>query len=363
MLALLALAGCIQKAPVDGESQTVKVGYILPLTGDLASLGADFNNAVALATAQMNDAQSQFVFEAVVEDDACRPENTVKSYDKLVKQDGVVLVGGPACSSPFLSVAPKAEADSVVLLSGSATQADITDAGDYSFRVVPSDAAQGLEAAQIADDAGYEKAAVLYVNNDYGKGLADVFAAGFTAQGGEVVLQDSLEQDGTDFRTQLTKVKGSDADVVYVVGYPKSGGVLFKQARELGLELPLLASEGVKDQETLDVAGDAAEGLVLTTPGGNTDSNNTKFVDAYQAMFGADSEPGLFAAEYYDLANLLMKAVTEVGNDAEAVKAELYSTRNYPGASGKITFDENGDVVGKSYDHWVVKDGAFEKTN
>lgn len=354
----LITAGCVSTKQPENEAQAVKIGYIVPLTGTLASVGADLANAVTVATEEMNALQTKYVFEAVLEDDACRPENTVKSYDKLVKQDGVKFIGGPTCSSPFLSVSPKAETDKVLLLSGSATQADITNAGDYSFRVVPSDALQGVEGAAIAKAKGWKKAAVLYVNNDYGKGLADTFASGLE---GDIVLTDSLEQDGADFRTQLTKVKGSDAEFLYVVAYPKEGGVLLKQAKELGLSLPIVAAEGMKDAETINVAGDGAEGVLFTVPAANTDSYNQAFAAAYQAKFGAEDEPGIYAAEYYDVAMLLMKTIADAGNDAEAVKTALYATKNYPGASGMITFDENGDVVGKTYDRLEVKNGEFVK--
>lgn len=357
VLISFSLFGCIAVQP-QGEAQAVKIGYILPLTGDLASIGAELNNSVMLATTETNAAQAKYVFEAVIEDDACRPENTVKSYDKLVKQDGIKFIGGPACSSPILSIAPKANQDNVIIVSGSATQADITTAGDFVFRVVPSDNAQGAEGAKIANEKGYKKAAVLYVNNDYGKGLSEVFKAEFEKLGGEVLLTDSLEQDGTDFRTQITKVKGVNPEVLYMISYPKSGGVLIKQVRELGLTLPLISAEGMKDQETLDIAGKAAEGLIITSPSSNKDANYQKFAEAYKAKYG--NEPGIYSSEYYDLAMLLMKSVIEAGPDANLVKAGLYATKNYGGASGKITLDENGDIVGKGFDRSVVKDGKFE---
>lgn len=354
--------GCtIQPAPeVKKETQEpIKIGAVAPLTGDVAVMGLPVINAVELAVDGIN-AQGGIngrQVQLIAEDGMCAGKEATSAMQKLVNVDNVVGVIGGLCSAETLPMAGLAEETHTVIISPSATSPAIKEAGDYVFRVVVSDSFQGEQGVLLANRLGYKKAATLYTNDEYGSALQQVFADEFTDFGGEVVAQEAFEKSAKDFRTQLTKIKPLEPDVIYIVAFPKEAGVLLKQAKELGVDVQIIAAEGAFDSETIEVAGDSAEGLLVTIP--KTLEDSPKYLALKQAYnYAYDEDPGVYTGEAHDALNILAIAITNSDGTKESIKDEVYKVK-YDGISGRIEFDEFGEVITKTYAIKIVENGEF----
>ena len=325
------------------STEPIKIGAILPLTGDLATYGEGIKNAANLAieNSGMKD-KIQIIFE---DDQTCTPTNDVSAAQKLINLDKVNGIVGPICSGSTLAVAPITEQNKLTIISPVATSKSITNAGNYIFRTIASDADKSIAVTKYAYKKGYKKAALFYdaAQDAMVQQKADTKET-FVGLGGAIVADQSYKTGDKDFRTQLTKIKQSDADVIFIGGVPKEAALAIKQARELGIKLPFIATEtSLGTQDVIDVAGSAADGLVFpfsTTP----DNKESKdFIADYKAKYG--QEPPAYAAEGYDATMLLIKAIAKSDRTPEDIQKQLFKVgNNYYGASGLITFDKNGDV-------------------
>ncbi len=336
---------------------TLKIGTILPLTGDLATYAEGAHNAVKLA---IENSGFRDKIQLIVEDDmGCQPKDAVSAAQKLINIDKVEAIIGAVCSNATLAIAPLTEQAKMVLISPSATSKSITNAGDYIFRVIASDADKSIAVAKFAYEQGYKKAALLYdiANDSFIQQRIDAEEM-FKELGGEIVIKESFITKDKDFRTQLAKIKNSDAEIVFIGAFPKEGGLVFKQAADLGIKLTFISTEtSLGTQDVVDIAKDSADGLIFpfaTTP---DNKEHTEFINAYKAKYGQDAPA--YAAESYDVGMLLIKALAKSDRTPESIKDELQKIgQNYYGASGIITFDENGDVQ-KPMIIKTIKDGQF----
>lgn len=326
------------------SNEPIKIGVILPLTGDLATYAEGTINAINLAVENSGFADQ---IQLIIEDDkTCTPTNDVSSIQKLIGFDKINGLIGPFCSSATLSVAPITEKNKLVVISPTASSKSITTAGDYIFRVIASDADKSVAMAQYAYNKGYRKAAFIFDTAQDAMVQQKLDAKEtFVNLGGIILVDQSYSTGDRDFRSQLTAIKQSDADAIFIAGVPKETSLIIKQSRELGIKLPFIATEtSLGTQDMIDVAGIYAEGLVFpfaTTPN-NKESND--FIDSYKEKYGV--EPPAYAAEGYDAAMLMIKSiVASKDRTGDNIKKELEKIgQNYQGASGVITFDENGDV-------------------
>ncbi len=348
----------ISSACVKSGQSTVKVGLIGPLTGDVAVYGVPVSQAAKLAVDQINGKGgiNGRQVALITEDSRCDAGAANTAMQKLATQDKVVGIIGGLCSSETLAAAPIAEQTKVPIISPASTSPDITLAGDYVFRVVASDSFQGKIGANLAASKGFRKAAVLYINNDYGVGLKSVFSETFRKKGGEIVLEDAFAPSESSFQTLLTKAKGRDPDV-YVVSLAVEAGQILRQKGELGLNIPFILSEGSKDDSVIAAAGAGAEGVYVTFPKPNTDSAVYQgFAAAYKTATGEEAK--IYTSESYDAANMLLQAIQKSDGTGEGIKNSLYSLGAYEGASGTIEFDQFGDTS-KPYTVMVIENGKF----
>jgi branched-chain amino acid transport system substrate-binding protein len=356
-LSIILFSSCQQNT---GGSKEIKIGAILPLSGDAAAYGKTARQGIEIAVEQAA-AQNAGKPKIVVnyEDTQADPKTGVTAFRKLVDIDKVKAVVGDLPSSVTLAVAPIAEQSKVILISPGSSAPKLTQAGDYIFRTAYSDIYEGAVLGRFAtSELKLKSFGVLYVDNDYGVGFTNEFVKTVTATGARVVAKEKFAQGATDFRTQLTKLNSASPDAIVLLGYKELGRALI-QVRELGIKAPLLSSVVFEDPEVLKVAGKAAEGVYYSYPAYNPDSQNAavrSFVEAYQTKF--TDKPDIYAALSYDAAKLLANAIYLTGNDAEAIKKYLYSVRDYDGATGLTSFDSNGDVV-KNLGIKRVKNGAF----
>jgi branched-chain amino acid transport system substrate-binding protein len=353
LVVALLLASCGSTGTVDGEIQVdgtvdtvekIKIGFMGPLSGDAAAYGLSIQRGVELALADTG-----VDIEFIVEDSMCDAKEAATAVNKLINVDGVVAIVGEVCSSATLAAAPIAEAAGVVMVSPSSTSPALTDAGDYLFRTVPSDALQGNVGAGIVSDMGYSKLAVLYVNDDYGVGFKEVLEVEFS---GEIVATEALASGAVDVRTQLTKIKDAGADSVYIItNSPDSAVAALQQIVELDLDVVVFGSEGLKSDTILDGAGEAAEGMYVTSVSFGSEAFNA----AHTALYG--EAPGPFAAQGYDAAYAISMSVMSGASTGSEIRDALYDI-TFDGVSGAIDFDENGDVFG-NYELFVVSEGVY----
>lgn len=370
MTAALVIVGCGEgnrKKSEDGGSAVVstvtpvKIGAVLPLTGDVASWGEDSSNGINLAIEIANHSSKKYAFSVVYEDSKGSAAEAVSAARKLTSVDKVVAIIGDNVSGPTIALVPIADKAKIPVISPSASSPKLSGMSKYFFRVYPSDTVEGSYMAKVARETlGLKRVVILFVTNDFGTGLRDVFQKSFEDTGGAVVESLGYNEDETDFRPYLTKAKAANPDGVYLAGYFKDGGAILKQARELGIESRFLGSTTHEDPQLITIGQDAANGLVYPFSTGYDEQSTEEAVVTFQEAFKRkyNKPPGLVAALGYDCARVTIAAVEKAGPQSESIRKEFAATQKFPGASGEITFDANGDVH-KAVHLKTVKDGKF----
>ncbi|AEF95636.1 ABC transporter substrate-binding protein [Methanotorris igneus] len=371
-MGLLAIAtilcGCVdQNKEAGGAEKEVKVGVILDQTGDLGPIGEKMLKAAELAKDELDGKEidgKKIKVILIERDSQTQPDAAVKAFNDLVNLEGVKIIVGPMTSSETLAIANLANAKKVVVISPSATLAKISskevDPNNFIFRTVGSDALQGRALADLATNLGFKKIVILAINNDYGLGMAEEIEKNFKGEAKTI----PYNPNAADYKAEIQQIKEYNPDAVILVGYVESATKLLKDARIAGIKAQWLSSEGIADKAMFkdpEVA-EYMVGMIGTRPYSPKDTETyKKFAEAYKAKFGF--EPGLFCDTTYDATKLAILAVAKAESyDGEAIKKALYEvSKDYIGASGKKTFDENGDVP-QDYEIWkVVKvDGEYD---
>lgn len=348
-----ALAGCSRQEEAGGRPNNIKIGFIAPLTGDLAYIGENMKAAAEIARDEINQAGGVGGrnVELIVEDGKCEPKEAANAGNKLVNMDRVPAIIGGLCSSETLAVAPLAERSRVILFSAASTSPDISSAGDYIFRDVPSDSFQGVFAAEyVKTKLGKNRVALLKCLSDWCLGVNDSFKAEFKRLGGEITSEEAFPQDSRDLRSQIAKIKESRPDLVYFVSYTEGAIVGIRQMRELGVNSPIFGADAWSDPKIWESVGESGEGVRYVEPANNEVPK--AFIDAMGKKTGG-KEMNVYAPRTYDAMKLLASIMNRAGTDTEAIKKGLYATANYQGIADNYTFDKNGDITNARY---VVKE-------
>jgi len=351
------------KAPQ--EPSSVKLGVVIPLTGDAAAIGLPLQHALQLAVDEINakGGVAGKPIEVYFEDGKCDGKEATGAISKLISINKVSFVFGGACSSEMLAMAPIAEAAKVIVMSPSATNPDITTAGDYIFRTAPSDATAGKIAALYAvNEMKAKKAAVISEQTDYAQGLRGVFKIFFTQNAGEIVSDEVYASKDTDFRAQITKVKAAKPDVIYILPQtPATGVLLVKQLKQAGVTTPLLTAEAILGRDVIAQNKADLEGLVGIEQYFNAAAPKTaEFIAAYKQKYNEELAFPAYQVNMYSQAYLLKEAIEKVGFSTDAVKTFLYGVKNWEHALGSLSFDVNGDPL-TDYAIQKVKDGKLEQ--
>jgi len=348
ILIIAALAVLLVVTQTKRGPEEIKIGAILPLTGEAAKYGKSAKRGIDLALEEINakGGIKGKKLTIIYEDSKGNPKEGVSAILKLITVHKVPAILGAMSSSVTLAIAPIAEENKIVLLSPASSSPKITHAGDYIFRNCYSDIYEGKKMAHyIYNETRYKKVAIIHINNDYGIGLREAFRDEFNKLGGKVVAVETYDFGATDFRTQLSKIKESDPDAIYIVGYSEMGRLLV-QAKELELRIPFFSCIMFEDPDILKVAGDIAEGVVYTYPSYNPKSREdvvANFINIFEKKY--NQKPDGFAANAYDALKILALAIEKGGGKSEQIKKALYSIKDYPGVTGKTSFDGNGDVI------------------
>jgi branched-chain amino acid transport system substrate-binding protein len=334
-------------------SEPIKIGQITSLTGDFAAYGVIEKDGADLAVDDINARGGINGRQLVIvrEDDRADPAQSVTAINKLIGVDKVSAVVGTLSSGGTLAAAPVAEKSKVVLLSEGAGSVKISNAGDYIFRIYPSTAQEIDRLFTLVNQFGKRNVAIMYAMNEFGTDLNDIAKQRAASSGINILDSEGYAADGTDFRTQLAKIKTKSPEVVFLFGYSNDMGLILKQSGEMGIKTQFMAPDTF-DSQAISKAGKSAEGLIYVTP---SDETSNAFKEAFKAKYGKDS--GNLNAMNYDAVELLALAIERGGNDGTAIKNELYKIRDYAGASGSITIDSNGDAINRPMVLKTVKDG------
>jgi branched-chain amino acid transport system substrate-binding protein len=361
----LALALALTLAtPLIGATATIKVGEVDPLTGGVSQFGIGCHQGFVLAFEQIN-AQGGILgqtIELVTEDDQSKPGQSATAVRKLITQDKVTAILGDATSSATLESAPIAQTDKIPMITPTATNPRITEVGDFIFRVCFLDEFQGRVLARFArEKLKAERIFTLTdVKQDYSVDLLKFFMEEFTKLGGAIVGEQSYSSGDIDFRAQLTPIRGSKPDAVYVPGYYQEVALIVKQGRQIGLTMPFIGCDGWADQALLTIGGKAMDGCFFTNHFSPEDQSPIvkSFVEKFQGKYGA--LPDTFSALGYDAARLLADAIQRAGSSgSQAVRDALAKTAGFQGVTGQISLDANRNAS-KPGLIVTVKAGKFE---
>lgn len=343
------------------SANRITIGATLPLTGEAALWGNNTKDGIEIAREKINGngGINGKMIEVVYEDTKALPAEGVNAYRKLRSTYDVQAIIDNAVSSVTLAIAPLAMKDSVVVISTGGTSPKISQAGDFIFRIWNSDAYEGEVSATFAHDTlGLQRVAILYVNNEYGVGLEDVFSNAFVSHGGQVVASEAFEQNSTDMRTQIVKTSRANPQGIYIVGYPKEVPILLRQMKEIGVAATMIGTVAFEDPQLIEASGNASEGLVYPFPVAPNGEHVDRFNQEFAKRYG--KAPGLTCDVGYDALMMIAKGIELSGGvSGSQVRNGLNTLKDYPGVSGTMTFDSNGDVH-KPMGVKVVRNGKAE---
>lgn len=349
----LALSACSQ-----GQA-TVRIGYVGPLTGDAASYGSDTMNGARVAVAEINAAGgiNGKQVELIAEDGRCNAADAASAAQKLINIDNVVAIIGGQCSSETLAIAPIAETAKIVLISPVSSNPAITNAGDYVFRMTPSDALKGKVLNAYIHKAGLKKVAIISENTDFCQGVREAVKESL-ADGMTVAFDEVVDAGNKDYRALMTRLQKIDFDVLIPNGQSDATvAEMAKQMRALGMKQQMLAADGGDSVRLGEIAKEAVEGMkVLSLPAlDESVPDARKFADAFRQKYQDPKQSLYWAALSYDAMHVLADALSDATPDT-AQKA-LYRMKSHIGLSGTFHFDDNGDVVGLPFGLKVFRDG------
>ncbi|EQC49334.1 receptor family ligand-binding protein [Bacteriovorax sp. BSW11_IV] len=326
--------------------EEIKIGTVFAMTGPIATYGQESVNGIRLALEDINKTGvNGKKIKIIVEDNRSEPSDAASATKKLIEVDKVAAVIGSVASTNTLAGAPIAQAAKVPLLTPASTNEKVTQVGNFISRTCFTDEFQGVVMAKFAFENLKKKKAAIVIDtsSDYSKGLAKVFKREFVKMGGEVIdTEFSYIQKDTDFRSLLRKVKRTNPDVIFLPGYYQEVGLILKQARQSGIDLPFLGGDGWDSPTLQELAGEAVKGNYISSHFSSDDKDPMvqKFVQSYKATY--KSNPGAMAALGYDAILVMADAIKRAGStDHEALNKAILATKNFQGVTGMITIDSN----------------------
>ncbi len=366
ILALLSLAaltwlGC-SKQQNAGPTQTpeIRVAVCAPLTGSQAKIGTDMAQGTQIAVDEWN-ARGGVLGKRITllkGDDEAEPKQATSVARDMIDQGVVGVIGhfNSGCTIPASEIYNESK---VICITPAATNPLVTDRGFRgTFRVCGRDDQQGSAAARFAiDKLHVKRVAILHDKTTYGQGLADEFKKTLEANGIQPVYYGGVPKEETDFRAVVTAIKDTTPDLWYFGGIYDQGGPLVNQARQVGLNVPLMSGDGLIDKEFIKTTGPNGEGTYLTFGPDPTHVPSAKaFLTAYRAKYG---EPGPYSIYGYDAMNILLGAIQNSGATDFATVSDYIHSNAFDTAMGKLQFDAKGDITGTYYVMWIVTNGQF----
>ncbi len=358
LLFLLLLAAMGMTAGCgDTAGDSIKIGMVYELTGNTASYGTSAANGANLAFKEINANGGVLgkKLEIITADNKGEPSESANAMTKVITQDRVVAVTGFTVSSCGIAGSVVAEDNKIPFVAAATVNPKVTvdeatgKVKDYTFRACFIDSFQGTVGANFAWNSLKTKKAAIMVDNssDYSKGLAKVFKSVYTERGGQIVSEEAYLQKDQDFKATLTTIKAQNPEIIYIPGYYEDVGKIVKQARELGITIPILGGDAWDSPRLAELGGAQALNNTYFTNFYSVEDKNpvsNSFVEAYQKEYG--QVPDSMAAMGYDAARLLVDAIKRANStDANKIREALAATKNFPSVSGEMNLNESHDAV------------------
>jgi branched-chain amino acid transport system substrate-binding protein len=359
-LLVLATSGCKKPA-----GDTIKIGEFASLTGKEATFGISSHEGTLMAIEEINAAGGVLgkQLELLTEDTQSKSGEPATVVNKLIARDGVVGILGEVASSRSLEAAPICQQNKIPMVSPSSTNPKVTEVGDYIFRVCYTDKFQGDVIANFATKTLQAKKVAVFtdVKSDYSKGLAKYFKEQFIKNGGQIGAELDFNGGDKDFKAQLTAIKATNPDGVFIPGYYTDAALIAIQAKQLGLNVPLFGGDGWESEKLTEIGKESVEGHYFSThysPEVGSDMSK-QFVENYCKRWNGKS-PDALAACGYDSAIVLIDAIKRAGTtEGPKVRAALAATKDFKAVTGTITLNEQRDAT-KAAVILQVKDGKFK---
>ena len=346
-----------------GGGDTIKVGEFASLTGKEATFGQMSHHGTQLAIEEVNASGGVLgkKIELIYEDDQSKAGEPATVVKKLISRDRAVAVLGEVASSRSMEAAPICQQNKIPMISPSSTNVKLTEMGDYIFRVCFTDEFQGKLLANFAKRTlkAAKVAIMTDVKSDYSVGLSSYFKSPFTANGGAIAAEQTYNGGDKDFKGQLTAIKAANPDAIIVTGYYTDVGLIVKQAKQLGIRVPLFGGDGWESSKLIEIGGADVEGTYFSTHFSPEEKSPTgeNFVKKFQAKY--HEAPDAMAALGYDSAMVLFEAIKRAGTtEGPKLRDAIAATKDHQGITGKITLDEKRNAP-KAAVILTVKDGKF----
>jgi branched-chain amino acid transport system substrate-binding protein len=349
---------------------TVKIGFFAPITGPAAVDGTSAKNAVEIGVKEVNGAggiKGKKV-DLIIYDDRLKAEEAVAIANKLIEKDKVAGVVSGSYSGPTRVTAPIFQKAGMPMVAGYAVHPDVTwdpkakKPNDFIFRNGFLGEIEGAAAAEFAvKNLKAKKMSLIFMDNDFGRAISAGFAAHAEKLGASILTKQMYKFPGEkDFRPFLTRIKEGNPDLIFAAGYYNEAAAIVRQSKELGIKSTIMGEEGFDSPKFLEIAGPAAEGVIIAT---NLDRDDPRplvqnFLKSYRQAYGHDAD--MVGASSYDAFKILVAAVEKAGTDAKAIQKALLETKDYNGLTGKITRFVQGEVI-KPVQIQVVKESKFRR--
>ncbi|MEW6679619.1 MAG: branched-chain amino acid ABC transporter substrate-binding protein [bacterium] len=355
---LVVLAGC---CPPKKEGNVVKIALVCPLTGDLAAMGQGMKRGAEMAVSEANKTLTRFKFELVSFDDRADPKEAVNVAAQIISDPNIYGVVGhlnSGCSIPASSVYAK---KNLIMISPASTNPKLTLQGlPNVFRVCTTDDVQGSFGADfLINKLNIKNVAIIHDKTAYGQGLAEEFKKRFEENKGVILSFDGINIADKDFKALLISIKDKKPGAIYFGGVYGEGGLISKQAKELGLNVPLIGGDGLFSPEYIKIAGNAAEGNFVTMVGVGIENLQEAqgFLERFKNKY-PDVESQPYDHYTYEAANIIISAISNSGLDNLKV-INWVKNVNYQGILGETKFDEKGDTLNKAISVYKVEGEKF----
>lgn len=367
LLGVFWVLGCTKNS---GTSDTaaaneIVVGEYGSMTGSEATFGQSTDKGVRLAIDEQNakgGIKGKHI-RLVVEDEQGKQDDTAAVVRKMITHDHIIALLGEVASNRSLIAGPIAQQAQVPMISPSSTNPDVTKVGDYVFRVCFIDPFQGPVMARFThDNLKLNKVAILKdLKSDYSLGLSEFFIKKYKELGGEIVAEDTFQSGDTDFKAQLTRIRGKQPDAIFIPAYYTEVGLIARQARQLGIKAVLLGGDGWDSPKLFEIGQDSVEGAYYSdhfsveSPNGPTQ----EFIKKYKTKF--NEIPDALAAAGYDAAGVLISALERASDlKPESIRAAIASTKDFPGSTGNITLNAERNADKEAFILQVGKNGSLK---
>jgi branched-chain amino acid transport system substrate-binding protein len=348
----LAVAGC-----GDSSAKNIKIGMVYELTGNTASYGTSAANGAKLAFKAINAGGGVLgkQIQLITADNKGEPSESANAMTKVITQDKVVAVTGVTVSSCGIAASAVAEDNKIPFVAAAAVNPKVTvdertgKVKNYTFRACFIDSFQGIVGVNFAINSLKAKNVAIMTDSssDYSKGLTGIFKNAFVGKGGKIVAEEAYLQKDQDYKSILTKIKAKNPDLLYIPGYYEDVGKIIKQARELGIMIPVLGADAWDSPVLVELAGAQALNNTFFTNFYSVEDKNpvsNSFVEAYKKEYGAI--PDSMAAMGYDAANLLVDAIRRANStEAAKIKDALTATKTFKSVSGEMSLNDTHDAV------------------